>query len=66
MAWYTPFPVHHLKREGFGAEVGFAAKRDRQIDVADRVRLHARQDAVEGEEGLSQTALQDSHGFQGF
>ena len=65
MAWYTPFPVHHLKREGFGAEVGFAAKRDRQVDVADRVCLHARQDNVEGEEGFPQAVSRDSHVFQG-
>ena len=65
MAWYTPFPVHYLKREGFGVEVGFAAKRNRQVNVADRVCLHARQDAIEGEEGFPQAASWDSHGFQG-
>ena len=44
-------------------EVGFAAERDRQVDVANRIRLHARQDAIEGEEGFPQAGSWDSHGF---
>ena len=65
MAWYTPLPVHHLEREGLGAEVGFAAESDRQVDVADRVRLHAWRDAVEGKEERPQAGSRDPHGFQG-
>ena len=60
-----PLPVHLLEREGLGAEVGSVAERDRQVDAADRVRLHARQDAVKGKDRGPQVSSWDPHGFQG-
>jgi hypothetical protein len=55
-----PIPIHHFEGEGLDAVVVPAVERDRQVDFAERVGLHARQDAIEGEEG----GLQDSHGIE--
>ena len=60
-----PLPIYHLECESVSAVVGFVAECDRQLEVAGRIRLHAQQDAVEGEERGPQAGSRDPHGFQG-
>ena len=43
----------------------FVAVCDRQVEVAKRVGLYARQDTIEGEEGGPQAGPRDSHGIKG-
>ena len=43
-----PWEVHHLEGKDLLVEVGSVAKRDRQVDLPERVRLCPRDHAVEG------------------
>lgn len=58
-------PSHHLEDECFGVEVVTNTERDWEVIVLECVRLHARDDAVEGEEGRAELGPRDAHGVEG-